>query len=499
MMKNAPNWKSTMHILFLSPEVWPFIHVSGLSEVSHDLPLALGALGHQVSVITLKGRLTPEVETGLEKLDALVQVPISYTMHAAGVYRHRMGPGVEVYLIEHESFFDRDGLYGNEFGDYQDNAERFIFFSRACLELALAMDWRPDVIHANDWTTGLTPLYLKTLYADRPHFKAAASLMTVHNLGKQGVFWHYDMPLTGLGWECFVPEMVEFYGKINFLKAGLVSADKLSTVSPRYAREILGADLGLGLEGVLNFRRDDLAAIQSGIDYAAWDPTSDRHLARNYDHHDLEGRRACQDDLRAAFGLDRLARRPIVAVVGALVERKGLDLICESIDAIVGLGLDLLVTGTGSDQYHEILDAASQRLPGRLGLKLGYDLALAHKVMAGADMVLMPSRYEPCGLHQMHAMRYGAVPVARATGGLDDTVDEGQPPSEGTGFKFEPYSAEAMLEALGRALAAHGDPDVWRRIMQNGMGRDFSWRAAATRYDDLYRQAIAKRRGARGA
>lgn len=478
-----------MRILFLTPEVWPFNRVGGLAEVAHELPLALGALGHEVAVVMPKPRLDAALAADLEKLEVTLEVPVSWKRHQAQVYRHNSGPGVTNYLLGHEHLFDREGLYGNAYGDYEDNAERFIFYSRACLELARVMGWRVDVFHANDWTTGLVPVYLQSLYADEPLFAETASVMTIHNLGNQGLFWHYDMPLTGLDWEYFTPDAMEFYGQINFLKGGLVFADMISTVSKHYAQEILTPEMGLGLEGVLQSRSDRLAAVVNGLDYQTWDPAGDPLLAANFSVDDPGPKARCRRELAGIFGLEPDSPRPIVAVVGRLVDRKGLDLISAGAQDIFELGLDMVVMGYGEDHYHVRLQELCKRHSGRLGVHIGYETGLAHQIMAGADLLLMPSLYEPCGLHQMQALRYGTVPVVRATGGLDDTVINHHAGRPGTGFKFEPYQVPAMLEALREALAAYENPEEWHGIMTRGMAQDFSWQAAAPRYVDIYQRA----------
>ena len=479
-----------MHVLFLSPEVWPFSHVGGLSEVSHDLPLALGRAGHEVAVITPGLNINGLNSEGLKDLDIVLDVPVSYSVQRANVYLREMGPGVNAYLIGHENMFDRDGLYGNQFGDYEDNAERFVFFSRACLELAKAMDWQVDIVHANDWTTGLVPLYMRTIYKDAACLRKAASVFTVHNIGKQGVFWHYDMPLTGLGWECFTPELIEFYGKINFLKAGLVASDMITTVSETYLRDILTKELGFGLEGVLDSRRDRLVAITNGVDFSVWDPATDGHLAANYDAANLESKKVCQVDVRRHFGLELEGNRPVLAVLGNLLERKGTDLVADSADEIIHMGFDLVVMGFGDNHFHDLLDAAAKRHPKNMGLWLGFETELAHKIIAGADMILMPSRYEPCGLHQMHGMRYGTVPIVRRTGGLADTVADYEESHAGNGFVFDAFSSEAMLTALARAKEVFSTPQRWRDLILRGMNADFSWNSAVVNYDQVYRRAV---------
>ena len=476
-----------MHILFLSPEVLPYKRVGGLAEVARDLPLALGEMGHTVGVVTPKPRLSPLLESRLEKMNHELEVPVSWKKHHAEVFRHPISQGVTNYLIGHEHLFDREGLYGNAYGEYEDNAERFIFYSRACLELARVLGWQVDIFHANDWTTGLVPVYLKTLFAKEPLFEKTASLMTVHNLGRQGLFWHYDMPLTGLGWEYFTPEAMEFYGQVNFLKGGLVFADMITTVSHRYAQEILTPEMGAGLDGVLRSRAGQLEAVTNGIDYREWNPHIDKRLAANYSVDNMQAKEACRMELARLNGLDTSGGRAMVAVVGRLVDRKGLDLISEAMEQMLARGIDVVVMGFGEDHYHVRLQELARQNQGRIGITIGYDSDSAHKIMAGADMILMPCRYEPCGLHQMQAMRYGTVPVVRATGGLDETVSEGP---EGNGFKFGPYQADEMLAALDRALHAFRDGNTWQGIMKRGMASDFSWASAAPAYVDIYNRAI---------
>ena len=480
-----------MHVLFVSPEVWPLARVGGLAEVSHDLPLALAKRGHRVSVVTPHCRLSDDVAARLERVELTLEVPVSWRRHRAEVHRLPAGPGVDIYLIGHEHLFDREGLYGNAYGDYEDNAERFIFFSRAAMELALALGQPVDLIHCNDWTTGLIPLYLRAIYGQEPLLKQAGIVMTVHNLGTQGIFWHYDMPLTGLGWEFFTPEAIEFYGKINFLKAGLVFTDMITTVSPTYAKEILTPEMGFGLEGVLQSRRERLVAVTNGIDYQTWDPARDPHLIANFGPDNLAPKRLCSDQARQLMGLSPGNGRPLACFIGRLVDRRGMDLLASGLETILEMGLDLAVMGYGEDRYHALLQDLRRRNPERLGVFVGYEMEMAHQLMAGSDLLLMPSRYEPCGLHQLHAMRYGTVPVVRATGGLEDTVVDQLPDQPGNGFKFVNYELPSFLEALLRALETYRQPELWREVMLRGMAQDYSWDKATPAYEEIYQRARA--------
>lgn len=488
-----------MRIAFLSPEVWPFTRVGGLAEVSHDLPAALGALGNEVHVITPLGRLSDKLKPELAPSGIELQVPVSWRTHQAKVYTASGGTNVTVHLILSEDLFDREGLYGNAFGDYEDNAERFVFFCRAALELIEALGEPVDILHVNDWTTALVPLYLKSLYKDYSTLARAASLLTIHNLGKQGSFWHYDMPLLGLGWEYFTPEGVEFYGKINFLKAGLVFADVVSTVSQGYAKEILRQETGLGLSEVLKSRTPHLDWVTNGVDYQVWNPEIDPRLPRNYSLDDLAPKADCQRELRRMFGLDPESTRPLLCYLGRLLDRRGVNIMAPVLDEILEMGFDMVLMGWGQDRYHLQLNELNRSKPDRFGIKIGYDWDLAHSIVAGSDMLLMPSRFEPCGLHQLHAMRYGTVPVVRATGGLDDTVPAYEPGGQGVGFKFKEFNSAALLGALKDALKVFAQKDEWQGLMKRAMALDFSWQRAAQNYQELYQRAGKIRSGGREA
>ena len=489
-----------MRIAFLSPEVWPFTRVGGLAEVSHDLSRALAARGHHVDLITIKPQLPLDLEQRLESTPYDLEVPISWRTHQAQVMRYRVEEGLNLYLISQDSMFEREGLYGNAYGGYEDNAERFIFFSRASLELLRRLGRPVDVVHANDWTNGLVPLYLRTLYAGFPEFAETASLMTVHNLGAQGVFWHYDMPLTGLGWEYFTPEAVEFFGKISFLKAGLVFADMVSTVSPSYRKEMLDPATGMGLEGLLHKRGDSFVAVTNGGGSKSLEPGRRTRPSRLVSiTKTWRTRPTARPICLSEFGLPPESERPLMVFVGRLVDRRGMDILIPALEGIFDLDMNVAVMGFGDDHYHKTLSDLAKRRPKRLGVHIGYDMALAHKMMAGADMFIMPSRYEPCGLHQMHAMRYGTVPVVRATGGLDDSVEQHTEQTPGVGFKFQEYSPKAILDQLQKALAFYRDKQAWRGIMIRGMQKDFSWDSAAASYESIYRRAIEIRRQNGGA
>jgi starch synthase len=483
-----------MKILFATSELSPFSRAGGLADVSYDLPLALARLGHEVIIVTPRYRQTRNVKPPLKLLDTHLEVPISWMKKTAQIYQARIGDRVTVYFIGRDDLYDREGLYGNEFGDYQDNAERFIFFSRAVLELSQALDLRPDVIHSNDWQTGLIPVYLKTLYAQIPSFQLTSSLFTIHNLGYQGLFWHYDLHLTGLGWEYFTPKALEFFGKLNLMKGGIVFSDILNTVSPNYRDEILTPANGFGLEGVLKTRETDLYAVLNGVDYQVWNPAKDPFLPATYTPVELENKKVCKSNLQEFFHLKKKGETPVIAIISRLLDRKGLDLVSRIFPRLMELEIEIILMGQGLEQYQTWALEMVEKYPGLIGLEMGYNGPLAHQIQAGADILMMPSRYEPCGLEQLYALKYGTIPIVRAVGGLEDTVEGYNPQTDqGTGFKFKEYEEEKLFQILQQALSVYRDKPRWKRLMQRAMSRDFSWEKSASQYQSLYQKALEKK------
>jgi starch synthase len=481
-----------MKILFAASEVAPFAKTGGLADVAGSLPPAIASLGHEVRVIMPYYRQVGMHTSNLKQV-ATVSVPLGTWAERCDVLEGRMGRDIVVYFIKKDIYYDRPELYRTARTDYPDNAERFIFFSRAIPELCRALDYRPDILHCNDWQTALIPLYLKTLYRGTETLQRTKTVFTVHNLGYQGIFWHWDMRLTGLGWDVFTPGGIEFWGKINFLKAGLVYADIITTVSKTYSREIQTPEYGYGLEGVLVNRAEELFGIVNGIDYQIWNPARDHDLPKTYSASRLSGKELCKKLLRALIRVPG-ADEPLIGMVTRLVDQKGLDILTEALPEIMSLGVQLVILGTGDEKYHRILSDAAGRYSKKMRVLLRYDDSLAKNLYAGCDMFLMPSHYEPCGLGQMMALRYGTVPIVRRTGGLTDTVEDYNPKTgNGTGFQFEEYSAAALIDCLNRALAVYSDRAKWRRLMQNGMKQDFSWERSAKEYVKVYRKAMKKR------
>jgi starch synthase len=484
-----------MKILFASSEAVPFAKTGGLADVSGSLPRVLAEMGHEVFLILPKYRSIDEKRFPLTKTGITLKVPIALRVETAEVYSCESVPRFHSLFLRKDAYYDRDQLYGTPSGDFEDNAERFTFFSRALLEAALALDINPDIIHCNDWQTGLAPVYLKTLYRNSSSLKPAASVFTVHNIGYQGLFWHYDLQLTNLGWELFTPQALEFYGKINFLKAGMVFADAVTTVSRKYMEEIQTPEFGAGLNGVLRDRKEDLYGILNGVDYDEWSPAKDPFIREQYGPADLKGKRACKADLQREFGLELRPEIPLIGMISRLDEQKGFDLIEAIMEKLMELGPQCVLLGTGKEKYHLLLESLQKKYPQQLGVKIAFNNVLAHKIEAGADMFLMPSRYEPCGLNQIYSLKYGTVPIVRATGGLDDTIADFNPLSAaGNGFKFRDYTASSLLEAIQRALQAYRDRPLWENLMVRGMLADFSWERSASEYLKVYQETLEKKK-----
>jgi starch synthase len=481
-----------MKVLFAASEAAPFAKTGGLADVAGSLPPALASLGHDVRLVIPRYRSVDRKRFGLKHI-ATFSVPLGSWQERCDLLEGKMGKNVTVYFIDKDIYYDRPELYRSARADYADNAERFIFFSRAILELCGVVNFRPDIVHCNDWQTGLVPLYLRERYRESAFLHAAKTVFTVHNLGYQGLFTPGDMRLTGLGWDVFTPEGIEFWGNMNFLKAGLVYSDIITTVSRTYSREIRTPEYGHGLDGVLVKRAPDLHGIVNGIDVKAWDPARDRSILKTYTSSRLAGKALCKNSLLARINMPATGD-PLIGMVTRLVDQKGLDILTEALPEIMGFGFRLVILGTGDEKYHRVLEDAAARYPGRVRALLRYDDTLARNIYAGCDLFLMPSRYEPCGLGQMHALRYGAVPVVRKTGGLSDTVENYNPRTgRGTGFVFGEYSAPALVDCLRRALVVYGDRKIWKRLVQNGMKQDFSWERSAKDYVKVYRKAMRKK------
>jgi len=468
------------------------------------LPRALAERDHECAVFLPLYRCSRQAGIPLEATPIEVRVPIGPVTHTGRLYRAQPPQSrAIVYLVEHEDFFGRDdppsgkGLYqyrlpNGKMRDYPDNCSRFIFFCRAILEAFPLLGWWPDILHCNDWQTGLIPVYVRELYGrSDPRYRSLATLFTIHNLAYQGVFWHWDMTLTGLGWELFHWKQLEFYGQLNLMKAGIVFADMVSTVSPTYAQEIQTPEYGCGLDDVLRHHRGKLVGIINGVDYDSWNPATDPFLPVRYTPETVvEGKARCKAALQARLGLPVRSHVPLIGMVTRLVEQKGLDLLAMAAPQILEEDLQLAVLGTGEPVYHELLKRLVHRWPDKVAAVLRFDEPLAHHIEGGADLFLMPSRFEPAGLNQLYSLKYGTVPLVRKTGGLSDTVTDVNAQSlangTATGFVFKDYSAAALVQAVRRAVQTYYDAPTWRQIQRTGMLQDWSWQRRALEYEQLY-------------
>ena len=484
-----------MKILFVASEMVPFSKTGGLADIAGSLTKALSDLGHEVSAVVPFYKATEEKGFDIEEVDCSFSVPISDREEYGEVFRTVTDAGVTVYFIGKTAYYGRDELYGTARGDYHDNAERFIFFSKAVIELCKCLELHPDVIHCNDWQTGLVPIYINRLLSEHPLFQNTGTIFTIHNIGYQGLFWHLDMHLTNLPWNLFTPDGIEFYGKINLLKAGVVGADILTTVSESYAKEIQTPEFGCKLEGILGERSDRLFGVLNGVDYDDWNPLTDKYIAANYGPDDLAGKAECKADLLREFGLPEADDAPLLGVVSRLADQKGFDILAPVMDDIVKEGFQFVLLGTGDEKYHELFKKIAAKYPNKVGINLGFSNEMAHKIEAGADIFLMPSHYEPCGLNQMYSLKYGTVPLVRATGGLDDTIVDfaDSKSNSANGFKFEEYSSSALLDKLQQACKLYADKKKWNQLVLNGMACDFSWDVSAKRYIELYQEAVERR------
>ena len=472
----------------VTSEAHPFAKTGGLAEVTGALPLALARLGHRVTVIIPRYRGI-EVGRGDEATFSLAGRSVG-----VGFARQPLAAGVEAVLVDAPDLFDREGLYGTADGDYADNAWRFAVFSRAALEFARLSGQRPSIIHAHEWQTGLVPAYQKMHFSHDPIVGGVPSIFTIHNLAFQGIFPAATLDEIGLGWEVFNVQAMEYFGKISYLKAGINFSEKITTVSPNYAREVVTPEMGFGFDGVLARRQSDLVGILNGIDTERWNPAADAFVAAPFSARNLAGKRKAKALLLEHAGLphDKASlARPVIGLIARLTDQKGMDLIAAAADDLMSLDAAWTILGNGEARYEDLWRSLARRYPDRVSVKIGFDERLAHHIESGADAFLMPSRFEPCGLNQMYSLRYGTVPIVRATGGLEDTIEDYDPRTgAGTGFKFVEYTPVAMLEAVRRALEVYRNPAVWKRIQQQGMQQDHSWDVSAREYVKVYRTSL---------
>jgi len=485
-----------LKILFATPEAVPFAKTGGLADVAGALPKPLRALGCELKLMMPYYRMVKNSGLPHQYLGEEVEVSLGDEKLKADIYLGHLSQDIPVYFIGRDEFFDRESLYNTPKGDYFDNAERFVFFSKAALNLCRRIGFSPDILHHHDWQTGLIPAYFKSTFKSDPFYSRTAAVFTIHNIAYQGLFRKEKFTVTGLPAEMYNPEGLEFWERINFMKAGIVYADAINTVSKKYSEEIQTPEYGYGLEGILRKRKESLYGILNGVDYEDWDPAHDPHLASHYDSKDLSGKRECKKDLLNEFHLPpSLENVPLFGMISRLADQKGFDLLVEILESFFALDIGFILLGTGEQKYHDLFTQVAKKYPQKAGIRIAYDDRLAHKIEGGADFFLMPSKYEPCGLNQIYSLKYGTIPVVRATGGLDDTIVHYDPATrKGNGFRFTRYEAKEFFNTVKGAISFYGQPPHWKQLLQNAMTADFSWKRSAEAYLKLYRKALEKKR-----
>ncbi|MFH1856503.1 MAG: glycogen synthase GlgA [Candidatus Omnitrophota bacterium] len=475
-----------MKILFVSPEVVPFAKTGGLADVAGTLPIELSSLGHNVKTFMPYYRQIKKQDFGIKLVKPNLKAKIGSVDISFSLY-HCQREKTDFYFIENDEYYDREFLYGTPSGDYSDNAIRFAFFASAVLSSAVALNFKPDIIHYNDWQSALIPFYIKFKPLEYAFFSHAKTFFTVHNLAYQGLFPRETMHVLGIRDDFFTPDTLEFYGKLSFMKAAILYSDALSTVSKGYAEEILTPEFGCGLDGLLRARKDDLYGVINGVDYSKWSPKTDAYIKANYDEKNVKNKSVCKKDLLETMKLDASVQAPLLGVVSRLAEQKGIDIIADSVEQMVKLGCNLIVLGTGDEKYHHLLTELSKKYPKNISVKIAFDNTIAHKIEAGCDMFLMPSRYEPCGLNQMYSLKYGTIPVVRGVGGLEDTIiDYTRNSKEGNGFKFSQANIADFMDALRRAVNVYKNKKEWEQLTLKAMSCDFSWKNSAKEYIRIY-------------
>lgn len=456
-----------MKIVMCASEVVPFAKTGGLADVAGALPLALEKLEHEVIVIMPKYK--------------------SITTPGA---KAKIGNNIKVYFIENDKYFSRPGLYGEKTGDYPDNLERFSYFCKGALDLLKKIDFKADIIHCHDWQSCLVPIYLKALYRDKPFYKKMRTVLTIHNIGYQGLFLKEEFPKLGLDWSFFTMDTLEYYGKINLLKGGIAMCDIINTVSPTYSREIMTSQQGFGMDGLLQKRKDSVFGILNGLDYNLWDPAKDKFLAKKYTPNTLKGKIVNKLALQKECGLPQDEEIPLFGFVGRLAEQKGIDLLEKILAKVSLMDIQAVILGTGDQKYHDLLTACSSKNPKQVRLYLKFDDALAHRIYSGVDVFLMPSRYEPCGLGQLISFKYGTPVIATSTGGLADTVVDYSPvENKGNGFIVEECSRAGLAEAMLRSILTFKDKKKWNALISRCSKLDYSWEESAKAYMNLYKKA----------
>ena len=480
-----------LKVLFVASEAVPFAKTGGLADVVGTLPYALKKLGADVRVLMPLYGVIKQGNIPMTAVAENLEGHVGDTGLAFDVKTPASGD-YPFYFVERDEFFERSQLYGTPKGDYFDNLERFSFFCSTILPVCQNLGFQPDVIHCHDWQACLAPVYLRHRWQGAEILNRARTVLTIHNLAYQGLFSKEKFPLLGLDWSLFSMDGLEYYDQISLLKGGIVFADAITTVSVGYSKEIQTPEFGYGLEGVLRSRTASLHGILNGVDYTDWSPEKDKLIPATFSKSKLGGKAKNKAALMKAFNLDpKLAKAPILAMISRLADQKGFDLVAAVLPELLKQDLTVVILGTGEEKYHRWLAQEAPKYPGKLGAKIAFDNSLAHLMEAGADMFLMPSRYEPCGLNQMYSLKYGTIPIVRATGGLADTVEQADlATGAGTGFLFTDYTPEAFAKAIQAALKAYKNQKQWRQLMDNAMSQDFSWERSASAYLNLYKLLV---------
>ena len=484
-------------LLLISSEMTPFAQTGGLAEAIAGLSKALKKFDLDIRVALPFYRSIKKMHLNFNTIAKQIKIPMGPSTLKGDIILFKTDENIPIYFIKRDRFFDRSGIYGDRRGDYHDNAERFIFLSKVIFKLCQIISFIPDVLHCHDWQIGLIPVYHKepSIY-NINYFSNTVSIFTIHNIAYQGIFKKDKFIFTDLPEDIFSQNGLEFWGKINFMKGGILFSDIVSTVSPTYAKEIQTKEYGFGLEELIKSRASELCGILNGVDYSNWDPKNDPFLASNYSSKDLRGKEICKKDLINEMELNKeMINQPLVGMISRLASQKGIDILLKALPGLIKMGANFVFLGKGEKGYQRDLKMIAKRYPGRIGLRFSYDPTLAHKIEAGSDILVMPSLYEPCGLAQIYAMRYGTIPVVRAVGGLEDTVENYIPQKgKGTGFKFKEYNAKAFLSKLKEAIVLFKNKEEWQNLMMKAMEVDFSWEKSASKYIELYSRGIDKKR-----
>ncbi|MFP4497243.1 MAG: glycogen synthase GlgA [Vulcanimicrobiota bacterium] len=487
--------KKERKVLIATTEAVPFAKTGGLADVTGSLPGALKNMGADVNLVMPKYSFIDDKKFKIKDTGFSFNVPMDGHDVEVKISKTTL-PGTknDVFFVECDRYFDRDGLYGEGGCDYTDNDMRFALFSRAVVDMMKVMDFKPEVVHCNDWQTGLIPTYMRTVYGNDDFYRGISTIMTIHNIAFQGVFPAETMNRIGLPWDIFNVDGVEYWGQVSYLKSGIVYADLISTVSETYAREIQTShEFGLGMEGLLASRSDDLYGIINGIDYSTWNPSKDKHLNSTYDNSDLRGKNRNKKDLQKTRGLDT-GNIPMITMVTRLDENKGIEMVAQAMEQIMNMDVQMMILASGEKRYEDMLQQLADTYRNNLSVEISFDETMAHKIYAGGDIFLMPSKTEPCGTSQMIALHYGQLPIVHNTGGLADTVtDYTDNPDTGNGFTFDEFTTGAMMDAIDRALETYSNKRKWNSIVKKSMAVDYSWKNSASKYMDLYKKAAEKK------